>query len=466
MKIMQRRGIFLTLIISASFAIPLIAQAAVYNVSTVAGGGATTCDSTSRPGSTININGAWGISADGLGNVYYVDRSHYVVCKIDSSGNVTRVAGTGSSATGADNIQATSSSLIDPINVISDANGVLYIADYSGCSCIRKVATNGNITTIYNTAHGTAYTGVNGLATSATGAQPMGLALSPSGELYFTYWATPKIMKIDSNGYLRYVAGTGSNANTGDGGLATSADIGQSSSIDFDSAGNLYIGIYASCVRKIETSTGNISTYAGICGSSGTTGDGGAATSALLAGPWDIGFDKADNLYIAQRLGTAVRMVEKSTGYMRTVAGINGSTGALDSTTANSTFSTLYGVVAASNGDLYISDVGNNKIRKVAGLAMMVSPGPPTITFSSIVKFNTPFALTASGGSSGKITFYANGKRIAGCIAKDYTNTVVCNWKPSNRGAVTVFAEVTTSGNTKYRSSDLKISVANRTTTR
>jgi trimeric autotransporter adhesin len=460
----QRIGA-LTLLVCALL-IPLSASAIDYTVTTVAGAGTSACSTTPTLGSLISVSGPWAITADGQGNIYYVDRNRYSVCKIDSNGYVTRVAGTGVSGLGADNIQATSSALIDPINIAADPAGNLFIVDYSGCACVRKVQTNGIITTIYNTSHSTVLNAENQLATNATSPNPLGIAVSPSGEVHIAVWTSYKIFKIDSSGYVRHVAGTGTSGNSGDGGPATSANINQVPGMAFDSLGNLYLALYANVVRKIDSSTGNISTVAGTYSTNGTSGDGGPATSALLANLWGISFDKADNMYLAQRGGNAIRMVAGSTGIISKVVGVNGTTGTTDGTTANALLSIPFGVVPASNGDLYIADYTNNRIRKVASFAVMELPTPPDISFSSIVKFGTKAAITAQGGISGKITFFANGKRIAGCISRSYSNSFSCEWKPANRGIIKVYAEVVSNAGTKYRSADLLIPVSSRTSKR
>ena len=168
------------------------------------------------------------------------------------------------------------------------------------------------------------------------------------------------------------VAGTGVIGNTGNGGLATAAKLGQPTCVGMDAQGNLYIGdIQFYTVRKVTAATGMISAYAGN-GTHGYTGDGGPATSASLYGPTGCVLDAAGNLYISDDANNVVRKITASTGVISTVAGngylagttFGGSTG--DGGPA--IFAELnhpWGLAMDAAGDLFIADEGNDRIREV-----------------------------------------------------------------------------------------------------
>lgn len=129
-------------------------------------------------------------------------------------------------------------------------------------------------------------------------------------------------------GNIITVAGNGTSGYSGDGGTATSATLKLPVEVVVDSSNDVYIADANNyCVRKLNNVSGIITTYAGTCGSSGFSGDGGPATSAKLNGPFRIAVDSADNLYITDNGNHCVRKVDKTTGIITTIAGVCGSSG-------------------------------------------------------------------------------------------------------------------------------------------
>jgi sugar lactone lactonase YvrE len=176
------------------------------------------------------------------------------------------------------------------------------------------------------------FSGDGGPASSASIGPPRGIAVDSAGNLYIADWSNLRIRKVDTNGIITTVAGSGKStaiAPLGDGGPATSAALGGPVGVAVDSTGNLYIadsGVNSSFsaiswVRKVDTS-GTITTVAG-GGGMGFSGDGGAATSALLDSPSGVAVDGAGNLYIADSGNKRVRMVDMN-GIITTVAGNGG----------------------------------------------------------------------------------------------------------------------------------------------
>lgn len=170
------------------------------------------------------------------------------------------------------------------------------------------------------------------------------------------------------------VAGTGVIGNTGNGGAATAAKLGQPTCVVMDAQGNLYIGdIQFYVVRKVTAATGIISAYAGN-GTYGYTGDGGPATSASLYGPTGCVLDAAGNLYISDDANNVIRKITASTGVITTVAG-NGylagtSFGGASGDGGPAIFAELnhpWGLAMDAAGDLFIADKGNDRVREVNG---------------------------------------------------------------------------------------------------
>ncbi|MGA8908099.1 MAG: RHS repeat-associated core domain-containing protein, partial [Acidobacteriaceae bacterium] len=199
--------------------------------------------------------------------------------------------------------------LSSPWGVAFDAAGNLYIAD-AGNNVIREVsASTGVITTIAgNGIEG--FAGDGGPATSAEFGDPVAMVFDAAGNLYISDQYNSRIRKVTiSTGIITTIAGGGTAGYIGDGGPATNANIGWTEGITFDSAGNLYIGDKNNNrVRKVAASTGIITTIAGN-GVLGYSGDGGPATSAELQYPGGVALDAHGNVYVSDFGNNRIREV-------------------------------------------------------------------------------------------------------------------------------------------------------------
>lgn len=163
--------------------------------------------------------------------------------------------------------------------------------------------------------------GDGGLATAAQLADPGGIARGPDGVLYICDTANHKIRRVTRDGKIGTFAGTGEKGHTGDGSAATAAQLAEPYEVRFDRAGNVYwVERLGHCVRKVEIKTGVISTVAGT-GTAGFSGDGGPATAAQLNEPHSISLDGAGDLYIADVRNQRVRKVAMKTGVITTLVG-------------------------------------------------------------------------------------------------------------------------------------------------
>jgi N-acetylneuraminic acid mutarotase len=256
-----------------------------------------------------------------------------------------------------------------PAGVALDKAGNVYIAD-SFNDCIRRVnASTGIITTVAGKCGVKGYSGDGGVATSAELSFPTGVALDSAGDLYIDDASSHVVRKVAaSTGIITTVAGNGTQGYTGDKGPATSAELNPGF-IALDPSGNLYISDTTDCVvRNVAASTGIISTIAGT-GQSGYTGDGGAAVDALLSRPFGAAFDSAGNLYIADQGGTTIRKIAASTGVITTIAGNGVANFSGDGGLAvKAQLSGAVGLATDPAGNLYIADAQdpyNQRIRKI-----------------------------------------------------------------------------------------------------
>ena len=258
---------------------------------------------------------------DGTGNLYIADYRNHRIRKVDASGNISTVAGTGTPGFGGDGGAASAAMLNGPAGVAVDGAGNLYIADYRGHR-IRKVDASGNISTIAGTGM-QGFGGDGGLATAATLSLPGDLAVASDGNVYIADTANHRVRRVDaSTGIISSIAGSGSIGSAGGGGgAATAARLNNPFGVALDDAGNLYIADRNNHrVHKVDASTGDISTVAGT-GTAAYGGDGGAATSATLFVPRKVAVDGSGNLYIADTSNHRIRRVDAATGIISTVAG-------------------------------------------------------------------------------------------------------------------------------------------------
>ena len=208
------------------------------------------------------------------------------------------------------------------------------------------------------------YSGDGGVATAAELYYPQAVAIDGSGNIYIADVDNFRIRKLNISGIITTFAGTGTSGFSGDGGAATAAEISFSTGIAVDAANNVYIADeYNNRIRKVSAS-GIITTVAGN-GTGGFSGDGGAATAAELNNPKGVAVDASGNLYIADDYNQRIRVVSAS-AIIRTIAGTGTAGFSGDggpATGANLNAPSAVAVDAA--GRIYISDYNNNRIRVI-----------------------------------------------------------------------------------------------------
>jgi hypothetical protein len=284
---------------------------------------------------------------------------------------ITTVTGNGNGGYVGDGGISTNASLNGPAGVALDANGNLFIAD-QGNNVIRMVksygvyGSYGVITTVAGNGNG-GYSGDGGAATNASLSSPANVAVDASGNLFVADEGNQRIRKVDANGIITTVAGSGSQIFYGDGGAATNADLNYPSDVSVDANGNLFItDQFNNRIRKVDTN-GIITTVAGGAGGyyGGYSGDGGAATNAGMNSPYGATMDVRGNIFIADNGNGVIRKVDTN-GIITTLAGNNRFGPPCNGCIAtNSNLYSPLGVAVDTYGNVFIADVGNHVIEEV-----------------------------------------------------------------------------------------------------
>ncbi|MCL4421652.1 MAG: IPT/TIG domain-containing protein [Actinobacteria bacterium] len=360
-----------------------------------------------------------------------------------ASASIVTVAGNGIAGYSGNGGPATQAKLDQPFaTAISSSNGLL-IADYASCVVQEVSLASDTITTVAG--DGTCgNSGMGGLATAASIGNPGGLA-TYGNALYISDPNACTVLEVDSAGTITTVAGDGTCGYSGDGGPATSAELDQPRGLAVSSAGDLYIADTSNCVIREVDSAGTITTVAGD-GTCGYSGDGGPATSAELLGPTGLAMGPGGQLYIADTSNCVIREVD-SAGTITTVAGdgtcgYSGDGGPATSAELNDPA----GLSVSSDGDVFLADTGNNVVQEFGAVPLQ-----------PVVSAVTPAAGTASGGSSVTITglnfsqatqvMFGSSPAASFVVVSDFEITAVSPPSPSgdSRVAITVTTPVGTS---------------------
>ena len=314
--------------------------------------------------------GPWGVQAQGV-NVYFTDSNTVrsipppaqplVAIQSDSSlynDNIQPLIGTGAPGYAGDGGPADSALLTGTFGLWKDPLGQIYTGT-QGDNRIRKVDLAGVIHTFAGTGSA-GYGGDGGPATSAAIQGINGLGGDYKGNVYFSDSIDAVVRKIDTNGIITTIAGTGTPGYSGDGGKATAAQLGKPNGISADPIGNIYIADnFVNSVRKVDTN-GIITTVAGGSNSRGLSGDYGPATAATFGHIISVWSDMRGNLYIPDNGNNNIRIVNGGTGIITPFAGAGGA-GYFPYT-----FSSLSSITQDLANNVYLGDAGSHEVLKAA----------------------------------------------------------------------------------------------------
>ncbi|MCE7992289.1 MAG: T9SS type A sorting domain-containing protein [Roseivirga sp.] len=294
-------------------------------------------------------------------NIYIADWFWNRIRKVTPEGVVTTFAGNGVKASVDGSLLTASFS--HPTGIGIDEDGNFYVVD-NGSSTIRKIDTSGQVTTIAGT--GTAGD-TDGTGTNAALNFPQRLGLDQSGNIYILDVGNNKIKKLSPTGELTTLAGSGAEGSAN--GTGTEATFRILNGLTVDKQGNVYTTSQNNVIRKIDTE-GIVTTFAGSGGYSLLDGTG---TNASFANPAGLRLDMQGNLYVADNGNNRIRKID-SQGVVTTVAG-NGTGESVDGT--NGSFNRPIDIDFDENGNIYVMDWTQGRLRKIVTNSWILS-GDPT----------------------------------------------------------------------------------------
>lgn len=372
---------------------------------TIAGTGAIGYSGDGGPSTNAVLYGPTGVFVDDTGNILFCDHTTIRKIKPAYGGVISTVVGLSISGYSGENIPAVYAEINGVRDIFQDHKGNMYLPD-AGNNRLRKVDKHGIIKTIA----GTGVAGYNGDGIPATAAQlnsPFGVAVDDTGNVYIADMYNYRIRKIDTFGMISTVCGTGVAGFSADGGFADTSRLNYIGSVRVSKLGELIIGDNTR-IRKVGID-GKLITIAGT-ETSGYSGDGGPATAARIGGGM-FGIDASGNIFLSDAINSKIRKIDTA-GIITTIAGSPGG-GGYGGDGGNPLAALLAapsGVAVNNEGDVFIGDLANNRIRMVTyhpiavnntdapvDQRMSIFPNPATdqftVTFTTTVRSSFPLII-------------------------------------------------------------------------
>ncbi len=344
-------------------ALPSLAQSNYepYAFTTLAGGGGY---STNVAGSPARLWVPIAVTVDSAGNVYVAEQANNTLSKVTPAGAVTTLAGRPGSF-GSANGAGSAARFNGPSGAALDKAGNAYVADTFN-STIRKVTPAGVVATLAGQAG--AFGSTDGTGSAARFNSPFGVAVDSATNIYVADTDNHTIRKVTPAGVVTTLAGVAGSSGSTDG-TNSNARFNGPNGLVVDGTGNVFVAdTFNHTIRKMTPVGANwvVTTLAGVAGSRGDTD--GTNSDARFSEPNGVALDSAGNLYVADWANNTIRkMTLVGTNWVvTTVAGLAGSFGSVNGTNSDARFNTPANVAVDSADNLYVAEVGNNLIRKMA----------------------------------------------------------------------------------------------------
>ena len=352
------------LFFSCAITTAALAQAPQFNISTVAGMGKQPGFSgDGNPALEAQLNKPTAVAIDSTGNLYIADHANGRVRKVDTNGIIRTVMGTGEEALQDEAaLHGTKTNLVRAYGIAVDTRDNLYVLS-RGHHKLFKLGADGMATRIAGNGD-PGFSGDGGPATDAQLNSSNHLVADDTGNLYIADSGNRRVRKIDEKGIISTIAGTGDEGFAGDGGPAIDAQMTGGSAIARDAAGNLYVADFENHrIRKIDTG-GIITTFAGT-GEHLFNGEGLLATETNIGEPTGVACDSEGNVYIADQVNNRIRVVTPD-GLMYTVAGTGKRGYEGDGGPAEAARINVPDIICVDGeGNIYFPDYLNHVVRKL-----------------------------------------------------------------------------------------------------
>jgi len=302
-------------------------------------------------GNNAAFNAPWGLARNAIGELYIADRANHVIRKVTPDGTVSTFAGNGSAGFADGN--GTSAQFNSPFGIDIDRDGNIYVADYDNHR-IRKITPDGLVSTLA----GNGNQGFdNGFGTLASFNSPLDLVVDNAGNVYVSDEQNDVIRHIAPDGFVSTFAGSGIPGDMD--GPATDARFTEPDGIAIDTNGNVYVADASNHkIKKIDID-GVVTTIAG----SGLPGNAdGTGSSAQFDTPSGLDIDLDNNILVSGNFTHKIRLVSPS-GEVSTIGG--GSMGDMDGDISEATFNRPSDIIIDDNRTIYITERGNHKIRMI-----------------------------------------------------------------------------------------------------
>lgn len=399
-------------------------------IKTIAGTGTAGFSGDGGPATDAKVNTPQGTAIGPDGSVYFTDRANHRVRRIAPDGVITTVAGNGSATYGGDGGSALNASLNTPIAVLVGPDNSIYIGDFYNHR-VRKVSPTGIISTVAGTGVADS-TGDGGLATLAQINAPGALALARDGSLYIADYVGNRFRRVGPDGIITTIAGTGQLGFSGDGGPATQAKFGERAyGIALAPDDTLYLVDHVNHRIRRVTPDGVITTVAGN-GTRGYGGDGGPALNASFDHPTHVALGPDGSLYVTDFYNNRLRRIGPD-GIINTIAGTGvGSSTGDNGVAAQATLNPPIGVSIGPDGSIYVSDFSGHRVRRIQPFLPGFSSNDQAITSpdgSELYQFNSGGRhLKTFSTLTGKVLYtfsYDAAGYLTGITDRDGDQTVI-----------------------------------------